>query len=366
MATAQRHQRTKVFISYSHQDIEWLRRLRIHLRPLERDRQIEIWDDTRISSGSKWREEIEQALATTAVAVLLISADFLASDFIATDELPQLLGAAEKEGAVILPIILSPSRLLKTPSLAQFQSVNNVSTPLIEMSKAEQEAVLVKATEDIEAALNRAPDGADGTSRGCERTRAKAHARDHDKRYKFPKLHPAIWAAIVGGAVALVTAYWQFVYKPAPPLPEATVQYTGRVTDQTSQQAIRGAKVSVEAQGVPQVYYTDSDGIFYVKLAGSINAARIRVEAAGYEPFDRNVSLSRDAVEDVRLKSVGIPPVASPSVMPDTPAARNENQTPNRNSTPRPKPTVNTEADLERRKQRARDFLDTPSSSPTP
>jgi hypothetical protein len=156
--TAQSHERTKVFISYSHQDVAWLRRLRVHLKPLERENRIEIWDDTRIKPGSRWREEIEQALAATKVAVLLVSADFLASDFIARDELPTLLRAAEKEGAIILPLILSPSRFERTPRLAQFQSVNNPSKPLIGLPKAEQEALLVKVSEDIETFLNPPPE----------------------------------------------------------------------------------------------------------------------------------------------------------------------------------------------------------------
>ncbi|MBA3240619.1 MAG: toll/interleukin-1 receptor domain-containing protein [Acidobacteria bacterium] len=151
---AQSHRRSKVFISYSHQDAAWLRRLRVHLRPLEREHRVEIWDDTRIKPGSRWKEEIGQALAATKVAVLLISADFLASDFIARDELPQLLSAAEKDGATILPVILSPSRFEKTPSLSQFQAVNDPSEPLIGLTRVKQEAVLVKVSEIIEASLN--------------------------------------------------------------------------------------------------------------------------------------------------------------------------------------------------------------------
>lgn len=147
--------RTKVFISYSHQDTEWLKRLRIHLKPLERLYELEIWDDTKIDPGLKWKEEIKKAVAASQVAVLLISADFLASDFIATDELPPLLDAAEKQGAVILPLILSPSMFLKYEKLAQFQSINDPSRPLISMTKVEQEAVLVSVVEQIEVASKR-------------------------------------------------------------------------------------------------------------------------------------------------------------------------------------------------------------------
>lgn len=150
---ADKPERTKVFISYSHQDAEWLNRLRVHLRPLERYCGIDIWDDTKIVPGSKWKEEIKNAIDAAKVAVLLVSADFLASDFIATDELLPLLEAAEKDGAIILPVILSPSRFLKTQGLSHFQAVNNPSKPLIAIKKGEQEAIFLKVAECVEASL---------------------------------------------------------------------------------------------------------------------------------------------------------------------------------------------------------------------
>jgi hypothetical protein len=146
-------ERTKIFISYSHNDAEWLRRLRVHLKPLEREHRVEVWDDTMIKPGTYWKEEIERALAVAKVAVLLVTADFLASDFIATDELPPLLSAAEGDGAVILPVIVSPSRFLRIPSLSRFQTVNNPSRPLDGLTRNEQETILVKVSNTIEDLL---------------------------------------------------------------------------------------------------------------------------------------------------------------------------------------------------------------------
>jgi hypothetical protein len=95
------------------------------------------------------------------VAVLLISADFLASEFIATDELPPLLKAAKEDGAVILPLILSPCMFLQTKTLSQFQTVNNPSQPLIGLSKVKQETVWLKLAEAIEISLRQGGVGHD-------------------------------------------------------------------------------------------------------------------------------------------------------------------------------------------------------------
>ena len=152
-AESSHSKRVKVFISYSHFDESWLKRLRVHLRPLERDYALDIWDDRKIVAGSRWRDEIDLAIQTAKVAVLMISADFLASDFIINYELPTLLGAAQKDGAVIMPLIVSPSRFKLTQTISQFQAVNDPSKPLISLSKAAQEEILVKMTEDIVRAL---------------------------------------------------------------------------------------------------------------------------------------------------------------------------------------------------------------------
>jgi hypothetical protein len=142
----------KVFISYSHRDKRWLERLRVHLAPLERDQKIDVWDDSRINSGLKWHNEIKKALRNTKAAILLVSADFLASDFINTHELPVLLDIAERRGAIILPLIVSPSQFAKHPRLSKYQAVNDPSRPLIGLRRVNQEQILLQLAERIEAA----------------------------------------------------------------------------------------------------------------------------------------------------------------------------------------------------------------------
>lgn len=148
---APRPVRKKVFVSYSHADEKWLQMLQVHLTPLERSGMVARWDDTKIAPGKKWREEIANAIRSTKVAVLLISAHFMASEFIAQNELPPLLEAAEHEGTVILPVIVSPCLM---GSLSAFQAVNSPSKPLVDLGKGDRDRVWVKLMEAITAALN--------------------------------------------------------------------------------------------------------------------------------------------------------------------------------------------------------------------
>lgn len=138
------HAGNRIFISYSHHDAAWLQRLHVHLKPLVRKNAIDIWDDTRIRPGMDWRREINQALSNTTMAVLLVSADFLASDFVIDNELPVLLDGAAQRGTRILSAIVSPCLYLHNPGLARYQSVNPPNRPLASMSAHEAEEVLVK------------------------------------------------------------------------------------------------------------------------------------------------------------------------------------------------------------------------------
>jgi tetratricopeptide (TPR) repeat protein len=97
-----------VFISYSHKDEDWKNRLRPHLKVLEQAGRIVIWDDRDIDAGAQWYNHIMAAMETAAVAVCLISADYLASDFCTKEEIPYLLERRERDGMLLLPVLLRP------------------------------------------------------------------------------------------------------------------------------------------------------------------------------------------------------------------------------------------------------------------
>ena len=113
--------RTKLFVSYSHRDRPWLERLKVHLALLQRNGFVHMWSDTRIEIGARWQEEIELALTESRAAVLLVSADFLASDFIWNEEMPRIL-AHQKEGMAVLPLIARPCAWRIAPELAALQA----------------------------------------------------------------------------------------------------------------------------------------------------------------------------------------------------------------------------------------------------
>jgi formylglycine-generating enzyme required for sulfatase activity len=114
---------------------------------------LRLWDDSQISPGAKWKVEIEKALASAKVALLLVSDDFLASEFVTNKELPPLLRAAEEEGLCILWVCLTHCFYEVTP-IHEYQAVLPPGEPLEALSRVQQKAALKTIAGAIRDALS--------------------------------------------------------------------------------------------------------------------------------------------------------------------------------------------------------------------
>ena len=133
--------RNKIFVSYSHKDMRLFEEFKTMLAPAMQRGLVDLWDDQKIPPGAMWKKEIQNALASASVAVLLVSQNFLASHFIEENELPPLLEASREEGVIVFWIYLS-SCLFEQTEIVSYQAAHDISRPLDRLSKSQRQAIL--------------------------------------------------------------------------------------------------------------------------------------------------------------------------------------------------------------------------------
>lgn len=167
----------RAFISYSHQDKGYLHELQGALNAADRSSIVDYWEDTKLTPGSKWRNEIAHAIETARVAVLLLSPDFFLSEFIRRHELPPLLAAAAAGETQLISIILRPCDFEKT-QLARFQAMNNPARTVSQLSPSERQAVWVHVSQQMRQALIAPPPAPPANKMTRERLKTALANRD--------------------------------------------------------------------------------------------------------------------------------------------------------------------------------------------
>ena len=146
--------RDQVFISYSHEDREWLERFQTALKPFVRNQAFEVWTDEQIKTGADWQMEIDQALNSTRVAVLLVTQNFLDSDYISNVELKHFIEESKKKNVVIFWVAVGYTAFEETP-LISIQCANQPDKPLKSLSEAELDKTIIEICRKIKTAFNR-------------------------------------------------------------------------------------------------------------------------------------------------------------------------------------------------------------------
>lgn len=145
-----------VFISYSHKDEEWKDRVVTHLRVLEMEGILDVWDDRRIEAGDDWKPEIEKAINAASIAVLLISANFLTSKFIRDEEVSRFLARRATDGVRVIPLILKPCAWQQVEWLSKIQGRPKDNRPLSAGNENQIDTDLAALANEIAAIIKRA------------------------------------------------------------------------------------------------------------------------------------------------------------------------------------------------------------------
>jgi hypothetical protein len=143
--------RYDVFVSYWHDDQRFWNEIIPFLEPLKRNK-ITIYSYDMVEPGGQIRKEAQAALMSSAVAVLLLSQDYIASDLM-TSELPNLLERVE-EGTLMLTVHVGLHDAHGLDRVTRYQRVgDSYGKPLEELSKPKRKHVYLELVQAIRGKL---------------------------------------------------------------------------------------------------------------------------------------------------------------------------------------------------------------------
>ena len=139
-------ERTKVFIAYCFPEKRWLDRVLAALEPIAGEGRCVIWDERKLRSGVAWKTELPDVLATTKVAMMIVSDLFLESEFLTRAKLPSLIERERADGLEICWVLASHC-LFELAGLKESDLGNRVGAAFdgLGTSQRDAEAVVIAA-----------------------------------------------------------------------------------------------------------------------------------------------------------------------------------------------------------------------------
>lgn len=118
-----------------------------HLRPLDRNNEIDLWVDEGIEPGEKWDEFIEEGLGSSRIAILLVSQNFQDSPFIAQNELPRLKAAAATGELKLYWVPVTDCII--TDEISEFQAASNPAAPLDGLPESNRNSIFAALAREL-------------------------------------------------------------------------------------------------------------------------------------------------------------------------------------------------------------------------
>ena len=135
-------QTVQVFLSCSPEDAPFLHVLLSHLKPLERNGSIAVWQVGMIPPGATRAAEIARRLDSTALIILLVSANYFTHDELYEKELKRALDRQLSGAATVVPILVRAVDLEQTP-LAGMQRLPRHGGPVGSGPSSDEEWVQI-------------------------------------------------------------------------------------------------------------------------------------------------------------------------------------------------------------------------------
>jgi hypothetical protein len=149
------HNGTVVFVSYSREDADWQRKFVEMLKPVVRERRLEVWSDERNLVGDQWRPVLAEAIGRSRAALLLVSGAFLASDFIMKQELPALI----ERGVPLVCVLVRPALWDEVGTLERVQWAHDPQDDGPVAGSSDPEGQIVRVCKKLLALLPQEPIG---------------------------------------------------------------------------------------------------------------------------------------------------------------------------------------------------------------
>lgn len=120
-----------------------------HLQVLVHTASIELWTADRVRAGEDRQQVSEAALMCADVALLLLSADFLASEFLQNVELPKLLQRSQLDGLTVIPVLIRSCLWQAHPWLSTLKLLPASGEPIASFLGDDRDRVLTEIAAEI-------------------------------------------------------------------------------------------------------------------------------------------------------------------------------------------------------------------------